>query len=142
MNVYCRTLRCTFAVAAFALSLCAASPGRAADDDELGSPAGTVAVPDGLLPNEVQDAMVLTLSNRGWEIKDKAEARVVGYLKKRSNEATVTLIYRASKIEVYCAGWEIDKNTGQHKKPEQPAGWLKNIRNDLTKNLSRIPVAK
>lgn len=142
MNAYRSRIRCTFAVAAVALSLGAASPAVAAEGEDFGIPAGSVVVPDGLLPNEVQDAIVMTLARRHWIIKEKGDNRVVGYLRVRSTEATVTLIYRASKVELYCVGWDIDKKTGERKRPDQPTGWLSNIKTDLTKSLSRVTVNK
>jgi hypothetical protein len=79
----------------------------------------------------------MVLAARQWNIREKADGRVAGYLKHRSNEATVTLVYDATKVDVYCVGWAIDKKTGERKKPEQPKGWLKNIQSDLTKVFNR-----
>jgi hypothetical protein len=66
----------------------------------------------------------------------------VAYLKHRSNEATLTLVYSATKVDLFCVGWKIDKNTGAHLKPEQPAGWLKYIREDLGRLLLQESSAK
>ena len=109
---------------------------------DMGQSAGSVPVPAGLSQTEVQDAIVMVLSARQWGVKEKTTERVVGYLKHRSNEATVTLIYDTSKIDIYCVGWKIDKKTGNREKPEQPAGWLKNIKGDLVKTFNRLATVK
>lgn len=79
----------------------------------------------------------MALSAREWGIKAKTDDRVVGYLKHRSSEATVTLIYNESKIDLFCVGWQIDKKTGVRGKPEQPKGWLNYIKGDITKIFNR-----
>lgn len=101
-----------------------------------------VPVPEGLSESEVQSAIVATLLGRQWGVKSKADGVVVGYLKHRSNEATVTLTYDTSKVELYCVGYEINKKTGVRKNPELPKGWLKNIQADLTKNFNRAITLK
>ena len=125
---------CAFLASALVLL---SAPLSAADDPELGVAAGTVLVPEGKSATEVQDAIVHALLGRQWEVKQKGSDRVVGYLKHRTNEATLTLIYSTTKVELFCVGWQIDKKTGRREKPEQPKGWLNNIRTDLGKILNR-----
>jgi len=137
MNIAVRLPRPTLLAAAFSLLLACAPATRLAADEDLGQAAGTVSVPSGLSASDVKDVIVGTLIGREWGVKSKADDRIVGYLKHRSNEATVTLIYDSSTITLYCVGWEINKKTGERKKPEQPDGWLKNLRNDLNKNLTK-----
>ena len=84
----------------------------------------------------------MSLGERGWGIKSNTGDRVVGYLKHRSNEAQLTLVYSTSKIEIFCVGWEINKNTGARVKPEIPKGWIKNIQADITKVLARTATSK
>ncbi|MEY2881136.1 MAG: hypothetical protein RLZZ15_3516 [Verrucomicrobiota bacterium] len=131
--------RRSFLFVAFVISLLGGLRAVAADADR-GEAAGSVAIPPGVSKDDVQKAIVATLGGREWTVQDKTEGRVVGYLKHRSNEATVTLVYDDTKIELYCVGYAINKSTGARQKPEQPKGWLSNLRNDLTKRLS--PVAK
>lgn len=126
--------RCAFLALALVL---VAAPLPAATDPELGEPAGTVLVPEGKSSAAVQDAIVQALLGRQWEVKQKGSDRVVGYINHRSNEATLTLIYSTAKVELFCVGWQIDKKTGKREKPEQPKGWLNNIRTDLGKILNR-----
>jgi len=90
----------------------------------------------------VQKAIVTALIGRKWDVKAKTGDRVVGYLKHRSNEATLTLVYDATKVELYCVGWQIDKKTGAREKPEQPERWLRNIQNDLPRFFSRMLATK
>jgi hypothetical protein len=103
---------------------------------------GSVPVPAGLSKTAVQDAIVAVLLGRQWGVQSKDDGVVVGYLKHRSNEATVTLTYDTSKVDIYCVGYEIDKKTGVRKKPEQPKGWLKNIQGDLVKNFNRAATVR
>lgn len=104
--------------------------------DELGELFGTVEVPSGLSAAAVQKAIVASLAGREWGIKDRTDTQVVGYLKHRSNEAKVTLVYSTEKVDIYCVGYAINKNTGERKKPEQPTGWLKYLKSDLTKQIN------
>ncbi|HVS51597.1 MAG TPA: hypothetical protein VHD62_04520 [Opitutaceae bacterium] len=133
-----RSFRVLF-VAAFALA--AAFPVFAVDN-ELGESVGTVALPANVTPTEVKDAIVKAFTGREWGIKSQGSARVVGYLKHRSNEAQLTLVFDAQKVELFCLGWQIDKKTGAREKPELPKGWIGNIKSDLTKILNRITTTK
>ncbi len=109
---------------------------------ELGEAAGSVTVPAGVSKAAVQDAIVKALLGRQWDVKSKDSDKVVGYLKHRSNEATVTLVYSETKVDIFCVGYQIDKKTGAREKPEQPKGWLNNIRADLGKILNRPAESK
>lgn len=123
-----------FAALAAALSL--GSVTRAAQDDR-GTFFASVPVPSAVSKSELPDILVAVLQGREWGVKSKADGAVVGYLKHRSNEATVTLAYDGTKVDIYCVGYQIDKKTGERVKPEQPKGWLKNIQSDLTKRFNR-----
>jgi len=142
MNIDRNSLRCAFLATTFVVSLFAMTVRAAAADDDAGQSAGYVVVPSGTTVTEVQDAIVMALSGRGWGIKSNAGDRVVGYLKHRSNEAQLTLVYSTSKIDIFCLGWEINKNTGARGKPEIPKGWIKNLQSDITKTLSRTVTNK
>ena len=142
MNIYRNSLRCAFMATAFFLSLFAVTVRAAAADDDIGQSAGYVVVPSGTSATEVQDAIVMALGGRGWGVKSNAGDRVVAYLKHRSNEAQLTLVYSTSKIDIFCLGWEINKNTGARGKPEIPKGWIKNLQSDITKTLSRTVTNK
>lgn len=126
----------SYILAFAAFVLCSVQRAAAEDASQLGEPAGEVAVPPGISKGDVQNAIVATLLGRQWGVTSKSDGRVVGYLKHRTHEATVTLIYTTTQVEVYCVGWLIDKSTGARLHPEQPRGWLKNIRSDLTKRLN------
>lgn len=121
---------------AIAAALCAVTlPGAAASED-VGDYYGTVMVPEGVSGKDVQQAIISTLIAREWGVKKKSDGAVVGYLKHRRNEATVTLTYDKVKVDIHCIGWAINKRTGERKRPELPMGWLKNIQTDLTKHLN------
>ena len=110
--------------------------------DDLGQSVGSVTVPDTLKKEDVQEAIVASLTGRAWEVKEKTDERVVGYLKHRSNEATLTLVYTDKKVDLFCVGWSINSKTGERKKPELPNGWIGNIKSDLTKQLNRLTAKK
>lgn len=111
-----------------------ASPLRAAgtDDPGIGVLAFTIPVPAGKSAAEVQTAVVTAAMGRGWAVKSSTEEKVVIYLFRHKNEATVTFLLSAKAIEAHCIGYKVDKNTGQHIKPEQPEGWLGYLKGDLT----------
>ena len=119
-----------------------ASVGWAAESTDLGQAAGNVSVPSGLSRAQVQTAAEQALIGRQWEVKSKADDRVVGYLKHRSNEATLSLVLTDKQVEIFCVGWQINKKTGVREKPEQPTGWIKYIKGDLTKIMARASGTK
>lgn len=130
-------------VMAFVLGFGATVTASAADtSDTKGTLFSSVVVPAKVSQSEVQEAIVATLLGREWTIQSKKDGEVVGYLKHRSNEATVTLAYDTSRVQIYCVGYQINKKTGAREKPEQPTGWLKNIQSDLGKNFNRIAGVK
>jgi hypothetical protein len=123
-------------LAAFFCLLTSFARADAATDDSLGTLFATVSVPPNVSAAAVQEAIITTLSGRKWGVRSKTDDRVVGYLKHRSNEAKVTLVYSPAQVEIHCVGWKINKKTGERKKPEQPKGWLENIQSDLVVNLN------
>lgn len=104
---------------------------------EHGEPVGTIPVPANLTAEDVQDAIVMALGVRRWSLREKAPERIVAHIKQRSNEAILTLAYGSSRIEMFCVGWKIDEKSGARRKPELPRGWIKNVKEDIAKNLSR-----
>lgn len=141
MKIITRLLQRSLFAVVLGLAFCAASQASAAAEGP-GTPAGSVAVPNGLSKSEVKETIIMTLAGRGWAIQEKTDEKVVGYLKHRANEATVTLVYDDKTVELFCVGYEINKKTGERKKPELPNGWLNFIRNDLTKKLNQLTATK
>jgi hypothetical protein len=138
MKILLTPLRCAFWAAALTFFV----PAVFAAASEVGEAAGSVPVPAGISHATVQDAIVKALLGRQWEVQSKGDDRVVGYLKHRSNEATLTFICSETKVDLFCVGWQINKKTGAREKPEQPKGWLNYIRTDLSKILNRPAAAK
>ena len=116
--------------------------GFSAEAIDLGQPAGSVMVPAGFSRAQVQTIVEKALLGRQWEVKSKADDKVVGYIKHRGNEATLTLVISDKQVDLFCVGWQINKKTGVHEKPEQPTGWLKYIRGDMAKLLAKAPATK
>lgn len=142
MNLFTQLLRRTAAVLALVFTIGALSATHAAEDADRGAHCGTIGVPEGLSKADVKEAIIYTFAGRAWSIKEKDDEKVVGYLKHRSNEATVTVVYSAEKIDFYCVGYEINKNTGERKRPELPEGWLKFLKGDLNKKLTAASATK
>ena len=137
-NIILWLARLSLTVAIYGAAFCLMIPAAVAAVDDLGQQAGTVNVPAGVTLSEVQNTIVMVLSAREWGIKEKSDGRVVAYLKHRSNEATVTLTYDTTKIDLHCVGWQINKKTGVHEKPEQPTGWMNHIKSDLAKRFIKV----
>lgn len=107
----------------------------------MGEFVGTLNVPTGISPAETRDIVIQSLAAREWTVKEKSGNRVVGYLKHRGNEATVTFLLEGSEIKYYCEGWAINKK-GERKKPEQPKGWLGFLQKDINKRLNYLSATK
>ncbi|HEY5551533.1 MAG TPA: hypothetical protein VIK52_06580 [Opitutaceae bacterium] len=133
MNALLRSVWLIPTVAGF---LASAVPCIAAEED-LGEHVGSIVVPQGFSSEEVQDAIVFAFGVRRWSLKEKTDTHVVGHIKQRSNEAILTLKFNASKIEMFCEGWKIDKDTGARRGTDLPHGWIKNIKEDVDDILKR-----
>lgn len=114
----------------------ALAPTVARADKPAGALAFTVTVPAGKLSvQEVHDAVLAASINRQWEVKEDSTERIVIYLNHRKNEATVTYLVSDKSVEAYCEGYATN-GKGVRKKPEQPSGWLKNLKEDIGKQLN------
>jgi hypothetical protein len=141
MKVLTRLLQKSLLVAAFGLVFFVA-PQASAQPANAGTPVGSLVVPNRLTKDDVKDVVIMSLAGRGWGIQEKTDGKVVGYLKHRSNEATLTIIFDEKHVDLFCVGYEINKKTGERKKPELPNGWLNYIRGDLTKKLNQATATK
>lgn len=108
---------------------------------EAGQSVGSVPVPAGLTLAEVKEIAAISLVQRQWTVKEKTDNRVVGYLKHRGIEATLTLTFDTNAIQLFCEGWKINKE-GVRQKPELPDGWINNIKKDLAKRLNLATAKK
>ena len=127
-------LALVFAFFAFSSAFAAEAPGG----DDLGQSVGTIPIPPNLSKAEVKDTIIKAFTHREWGIKSEGDDRVVGYLKHRSNEAQLTLVFDQQKIDMFCLGWQIDKKTGVREKLEMPKSWINNIKSDVTKGFNQI----
>jgi len=139
-----RTLRLfplVVALVAFALPFCATRMSAADDDDEIGEHFESVPVPEGMTKEEIRDAIASVFAARTWIVKQKTDRRVVGYLKHRGNEATATLMFDGDQVEIYCVGWALNRR-GERAKPEQPRGWLGNLKKDLVRRFAEVSATR
>ncbi|MES2696972.1 MAG: hypothetical protein V4773_26145 [Verrucomicrobiota bacterium] len=130
MNTRC--LSSLFACASLLLALLI-PPAHAAA--AAGKSFGSVAVPAGMSALDVKEVLVISLVQRNWTVTEKTDSRVIGNLKHRGTDATITLTYSASSVEIHCEGWKIDK-AGVRSKPDIPDGWAENIKKDVGKRLT------
>jgi hypothetical protein len=123
-----------------AMGPCAAAADDTANAD-IGLLAFTIPVPEGKLTlKQIHDAVLRGVLNREWTVKEDNETKLVAYLLHRKNEATVTFQLTEKSVEAYCLGFEVDKN-GTRKKPEQPTGWLKFLKKDITKAITEAALS-
>lgn len=107
-----------------------------ADITNPGPLAFRVDVPgERLTAADIRDIILRASIGRAWEVKEDAENRIVIYLSHRKNEATVTYEFDAKQISAYCEGYATN-GKGVRKGPEQPTGWLKFLKKDITKGLN------
>lgn len=121
------------AAVAFAALVPMPAPNRTA---EMGPLAFTIPVPEGKVSlKQVHPAVLQGAIGREWGVKQDTETKVIVYLLHRKNEATVTFLISEKSVEPYCVGYAVDKS-GNRTKSEQPEGWLKNLRQDITKRIN------
>ena len=116
--------------------LAGAVASRAAPAGEL---AFTIDLPAGRSLADIGNTLVVISSARTWNIKERADDRLVIQLVHRKVDATVTYLISEQKILAYCEGYQVDGN-GKRGKPEQPARWLKYLQEDIRRLLVTAPV--
>lgn len=95
----------------------------------------TVDVPEGLSLEDISEVIVKKAIARQWLIKDKSDDTVIINLVHRGWDSTLTLVYDQKQVKIYSDSWVLDKK-GNKKKRKEPAGWIKNIKNDVAVGLS------
>lgn len=100
-----------------------------------GTPVGTVMVPDGLSAETVQKAILLAGSGRGWTVKQKSDGEVVLFLEQEKWRSTMTATYTAHEVSLF-------SNSTKSNKPKIPEGWIKYLKQDITKELGTAAFAK
>lgn len=102
----------------------------------MGPLAFTIPVPEGRVSlKQVHAAVLQGAIGREWSVKQDTETKVIIYLLHRKSEATVTFLISEKSVEAYCVGYAVDRS-GNRVKPEQPEGWLENLRQDITKGIN------
>jgi hypothetical protein len=115
-------------LASFAL----AATHAAARGDNMGS----VPVPTGLDAAIVKAVVIETFHGRGWIVRSATDTEVVAHLARRGHDSTLTMVYDTERVIFYSDSWKTDKK-GQRLKRDHPDGWIKNLKSDLPKRLSR-----
>jgi hypothetical protein len=127
--------------AAFCLMSATLLAADSASPSALGPQVGTVPVPAGYSAAQVKEVVAQCFLAREWEVKIKADDRVVGYLNHRGVEATMTVQIDGPQLTFFCDGWKVDK-AGKRIKPEDPKTWIANMKKDVTRRLLTPPAAK
>ena len=102
---------------------------------------GSIAVPGGLKPEAVKEAIASALAVRNWTVTEKTGEKVVGHIKQKNNEAILTIYYTQKEITLSCEGWKLGK-IGERSKPEIPKSWVDNIKKDVTNRLNEMATAR
>jgi hypothetical protein len=96
--------------------------------------AATVAIPEGVPADAVQEAIVRADAGRAWTIKEKGDGRVVLFLAHGGWRSTLTLEYDAREVKVFSNSAKLDRK-GRPKKYAVPERWVNYLKLDLTKHL-------
>jgi hypothetical protein len=115
---------------------------HAADNmPSAGLSGGTIMVPDGLKTADVQQAILLAGSGRGWAVKEKADGKVVLFLEQSGWRSTLMLTFDTKEIQIASDSGKIDKKTNAIKKQELPS-WLRYLKQDITRNMGQKAFSK
>ena len=106
----------------------------APETTSAGQPAGTIVVPNGVKVQDVQQAILLAGSGRGWAVKAKEDNKVVLFLEQGGWRSTLTLTFDAKEIQIMSDSGKPDRK-GVIKKPAIPESWVKFLKQDITKHL-------
>ena len=102
--------------------------------DGVEQAAGTVAVPEGVTGEQVQKAIVMAGTGRGWTVRDKADGKVVLFLEHGGWRSVLTLTYDAKEISISSNSDKLDRH-GNPKKHAVPRSWVHFLQQDITRNL-------
>ena len=94
-----------------------------------------MTVAAGATLSQVKNAIVSALKKRGWTVKSASDSTIVGYLKHRGYEATLTFHFDEKLIDIVSDSFEIDSD-GKHVRRKNPTRWIKYLEQDIPRNLS------
>ena len=115
--------------------------GNVRAQDGVEQPAGTIAVPEGVSAENVQKAIVLAGSGRGWTVKSKVDGKVVLFLEHGGWRSVLTLTYDTKEISISSNSDKLDRH-GNPKKHAVPASWVHFLKQDITRNLGASAYGK
>jgi hypothetical protein len=95
----------------------------------------TVAIPAGVTPEAVREAMIQTFEARKWTVVEASPQRTVGILKHRGYDANAVLEVEGDRIKILSDTKYINANTGKRTQVV-PMGWLENLQKELEIRLS------
>jgi hypothetical protein len=122
------------------LLLSASTPAAQASPDQ-GVPEGMLTVAPGASARQVKEAIVMALQGRHWTVESADGSSVVGFLKHRDYEATLTFQYDANTITITSDSYRVD-GSGRHVEEAIPSRWIKYLKKDIPRFLAKRMAAK
>jgi hypothetical protein len=95
----------------------------------------TVAIPTGLSPEAVGQAMIQAFEARKWTVVEASPQRTVGTLKHREYEANAVLQTDGDQIKILSDSRYVNPRTGKRTR-SVPMGWLENLQKELATRLN------
>jgi hypothetical protein len=131
MKTLCRCL----SLFCFTWLVASGSSARAADNQPLGTPAGSIAVPANLTAEEVQQALLKAADGRGWVLVSREADKIVVRLERSDWAARIAMVYNTREVQYF-------SNSTRKGKPKLPEGWIKYLKEDATRIMSATSVLK
>lgn len=113
-------------------------------NENLGELYAEIELRSGISKSEYREALRAVLKEREWTILQDVDQRVVATQKREANsiaffsqpghDATITLIFTGKAVNIYCVGWELNRD-GERTKPALPRSSLGRLRRDLDNRL-------
>jgi len=100
-----------------------------------------VDVPGNASMEEVEDAILDAMRNRGWAVHEKKRGEIIADLNVRSHFARVGITYNTGAIAIEymdSRNLEYDVDGGEQRIHGNFNSWLTNLSNDIQRNLSYI----
>jgi hypothetical protein len=98
----------------------------------------TIAVP-GVSVDAAKNAVERAALKRGWEVKSLKNGDIETELVHRTFESTLTFKFSEDAIEVWSVSYNINKNTLDRRKRDEPEGWIRNLHKDVLDLLGLLP---
>jgi hypothetical protein len=96
---------------------------------------GELTMPPSASASLVKNAITTALTKRGWTVKLADDATVVGYLRHRGIDSTLTFHYDAQHIDILSDSYKVESG-GALGERANPHGWIDNLKHDIPRYLA------